>query len=253
MEHNSYANKVAFVTGGTSGIGKATAIAFADAGAKVVLTGRREKEGAAVVAEIKKRGGEASFIRTDVTKEADVKAAVDFTVQTYGRLDAAFNNAGIEMVGSLDQVTEEQYQNTFNINVWGVLSSMKHEVAAMQKTGGGAIVNTSSTFGLVGGAYASIYVGTKFAVEGLTKSIAVEVAKQNIRVNAVAPGAVQTDMVDRFAGKEGEARDDLTAKHPIGRFGTSEEIAAAVLYLCSDAATFTIGSTLSVDGGYSAW
>ncbi|EFH89117.1 glucose 1-dehydrogenase [Ktedonobacter racemifer] len=253
MEHNSYANKVAFVTGGTSGIGKATAIAFADAGAKVVLTGRREKEGAAVVAEIKKRGGEASFIHTDVTKEADVKAAVDFTVQTYGRLDVAFNNAGIEMVGSLDQVTEEQYQNTFNINVWGVLSSMKHEVAAMQKTGGGAIVNTSSEFGLVGGASASIYVGSKFAVEGLTKSIAVEVAKQNIRVNAVAPGAVQTDMVDRFVGKEGEARDDLIAKHPIGRFGTSEEIAAAVLYLCSDAATFTIGSTLSVDGGYSAW
>jgi NAD(P)-dependent dehydrogenase (short-subunit alcohol dehydrogenase family) len=253
MEHHSYANKVAFVTGGTSGIGKATAIAFADAGAKVVLTGRREKEGAAVVAEIKKRGGEASFIRTDVTKEADVKAAVDFTVQTYGRLDVAFNNAGIEMAGSLDQVTEEQYQNTFAINVWGVLISMKHEVAAMQKTGGGAIVNTASMFGLVGGAYASIYAGSKFAVEGLTKSIAVEVAKQNIRVNAVAPGAIQTDMIDRFAGKEGEARDDLAAKHPIGRFGTSEEIAAAVLYLCSDAATFTIGSTLSVDGGYSAW
>ena len=253
MEKNSYANKVAFVTGGTSGIGKATAIAFADAGAQVVLTGRREKEGAAVVAEIKKRGGEASFIRTDVAKEADVKAAVDFTVKTYGRLDVAFNNAGIEIAGPLDQITEEQYQNTFHINVWGVLCCMKHEVAAMQKTGGGAIVNTSSEFGLVGAPYASIYAGTKFAVEGLTKSIAVEVAKQNIRVNAVAPGAVQTDMVDRFAGKEGPARDDLIAKHPIGRFGKVEEIAAAVLYLCSDAARFTIGSTLSVDGGYCAW
>jgi NAD(P)-dependent dehydrogenase (short-subunit alcohol dehydrogenase family) len=253
MEQHSYANKVAFVTGGTSGIGKATAIAFADAGAKVVLTGRRDKEGVAVVAEIKKRGGEASFIPTDVTREADMKAAVDFTVQTYGRLDVAFNNAGVEMSGSLDQVTEEQYHNTFHINVWGVLNSMKHEVAAMQKTGGGAIVNTSSAFGLVGVPSASIYVGTKFAVEGLTRSIAVEVAKHNIRVNAVAPGAVQTDMIDRFAGKEGEGRSDLIARHPIGRFGTSEEIAAAVLYLCSDAATFTIGSTLAVDGGYSAW
>lgn len=253
MGHNSYANKVAFVTGGTSGIGKATAIAFADAGTKVVLAGRREKEGAAVVDEIKKRGGEASFIRTDVTKEDDVKAAVDFTVKTYGRLDAAFNNAGIEIVCPLNQITEEQYQNTFNLNVWGVLCSMKHEVAAMQKTGGGAIVNTSSMFGLVGAAYASIYAGSKFAVEGLTKSIAVEIAKQNIRVNAVAPGAIQTEMIDRFIANTGEARDDLIAKHPIGRFGTSEEIAAAVLYLCSDAATFTIGSTLSVDGGYSAW
>jgi NAD(P)-dependent dehydrogenase (short-subunit alcohol dehydrogenase family) len=253
MEHNSYANKVAFVTGGTSGIGKATAIAFADAGAKVVLTGRREKEGAAVVAEIKKRGGEASFIHTDVAREADVKAAVDFTVQTYGRLDAAFNNAGVESAGSLEQITEEQYQKTFNTNVWGVLSSMKHEVAAMKKMGGGAIVNTSSAFGLVGGAYTSLYAGTKFAVEGLTRSVAVEVAKQNIRVNAVAPGAVQTNMIDRFVGKEGEAHDDLIARHPIGRLGTGEEIAAAVLYLCSDAARFTIGSTLSVDGGYSAW
>jgi NAD(P)-dependent dehydrogenase (short-subunit alcohol dehydrogenase family) len=253
MKNNTYANKIALVTGGTSGIGRATAIAFAEAGAKVVLTGRREKEGAAVVTEIKKRGGEASFIRTDVAKDADVKAAVDFTVKTYGRLDVAFNNAGVEIAGPLDQITEEKYRSTFDINVWGVLNSMKHEVAAMQKTGGGAIVNTSSAFGLVGAAYASIYVGTKFAVEGLTKAIALEVAQQNIRVNAVAPGAIQTDMIDRFAGKEGEIRDGLVAKHPIGRFGAAEEIAAAVLYLCSDAAKFTIGSTLSVDGGFRAW
>lgn len=253
MKTNTYENKVALITGGTSGIGRATAMAFAEAGAKVVLTGRREKEGAAVVAEIKKRGGTASFIRTDVAKEADVKAAVDFTLKTCGRLDVAFNNAGIETAAPLDKITEEQYRSTFDINVWGVLSSMKHEIPAMLKTGGGAIVNTTSAFGLVGAAYASVYVGTKFAVEGLTKSIAIEFAKQNIRVNSVAPGAVATDMIDRFAGKEGAVREDLTAKHPIGRFGHSEEIAAAVLYLCSDAAKFTIGSTLSVDGGYRAW
>ena len=253
MKTNTYENKVALVTGGTSGIGRATAIAFADAGAKVVLTGRREKEGAAVVAEIKQCGGTASFVRADVAKEAEVKAAVDFTVKIYGRLDAAFNNAGVEIAGPLDQITEEQYRSTFDINVWGVLSSMKHEIPAMLKTGGGAIVNTTSAFGLVGAAYASIYVGTKFTVEGLTKSVAVEFAKQNIRVNSVAPDAVATDMIDRFAGKEGAVRDDLANKHPIGRFGHTEEIAAAVLYLCSDAAKFTIGSTLSVDGGYRTW
>lgn len=253
MKTNTFENKVTLVTGGTSGIGRATAIAFADAGAKVVLTGRREKEGAAVVAEIKKRSGTASFVRTDIAREADVKAAVDFVLKTYGRLDAAFNNAGVETAAPLAQITEEQYRSTFDINVWGVLSAMKHEIPAMLKTGGGAIVNTTSAFGLVGAAYASVYVGTKFAVEGLTKSIAIEFAKQNIRVNSVAPGAVATDMIDRFAGKEGAVREDLAAKHPIGRFGHSDEIAAAVLYLCSDAAKFTIGSTLSVDGGYRAW
>ena len=141
---NSYTNKIVLVTGGTSGIGKTTAIAFADAGARVVLTGRREKEGLEVVAEIKKTGGTAAYIRTDVAKEADVVKAVDFVLSTHGRLDVAFNNAGVEIVGPLDQVTEEQYRRTFDINVWGVLNAMKHEVAAMLKSGGGSIVNVSS-------------------------------------------------------------------------------------------------------------
>jgi NAD(P)-dependent dehydrogenase (short-subunit alcohol dehydrogenase family) len=251
MQH-SYTNKVVLVTGGTSGIGKATALAFAEAGAKVVIAGRREKEGAEVASEINKTGGTAAFVRADVAKDTDVQKAVDFVLSTYGRLDVAFNNAGVETVGPLDQVTEEQYRRAFDINVWGVLNSMKHEVAAMLKTGGGAIVNTSSIAGHIGLPQSSIYAATKHAVEGLTKAVAVEFAKQGIRVNSVAPGAIDTDMVDRFAGKEGDQRNWLRSLHPVGRFGASEEIAAAVLYLASNAAKFTTGASLLVDGGLTA-
>ena len=247
---NSFTNKVVLVTGGTSGIGKATAIAFANAGAKVVLTGRREKEGKEVAAEITKTGGIAAFIQADVSKDADVQKAVDFVLSTHGRLDVAFNNAGVEIVGPLDQVTEEQYRRTFDINVWGVLNSMKHEIAAMLKTGGGAIVNTSSVAGRIGLPKASIYVATKHAVEGLTKAAAVEFAKQGIRVNAVAPGTIETEMIDRMDDKEGNVRKWLLSLHPVARFGTGEEIAAAVLYLASDAAKFTTGAILAVDGGW---
>ena len=238
--------KVALVTGGTSGIGKATAIAFARAGAKVVLTGRREKEGAGVVAEIEKHGGAAAFVRADVAKETDVKAMVDFTIDKFGRLDVAFNNAGVEWKGPLDQATEAEYRRVFDIN------SMRHEIPVMLKNGGGAIVNNSSVAGHIGLAGASIYMASKHAVEGLTKSIALEFAKQSIRVNAVAPGVIATDMLDRFAGKEGEIRDSLTSIIPVGRIGAGEEIAAAVLYLCSDDAKFTTGTSLVVDGGYLA-
>src|ERR1700757_2922589 len=171
---NDYTNKIVLVTGGTSGIGKITAIAFANAGAKVVLTGRREKEGEEVVAEIKKTGGTASFVRADVSKDADIVKAIDFVVATYGRLDVAFNNAGVEMLGPLDQVTEEQYRSTFDINVWGVLNSMKYEIPAMLKTGGGAIVNTSSIAGHVGMGQVSIYTASKHGVEGLTKAAAIK-------------------------------------------------------------------------------
>ena len=247
---NDYTNKIVLIIGGTSGIGKVTAIAFANAGAKVVLTGRREKEGAEVVAEIKKTGGTASFVRADVSKDADIVKAIDFVVATYGRLDVAFNNAGVEMLGPLDQVTEEQYRSTFDINVWGVLNSMKYEIPAMLKGGGGAIVNTSSIAGHIGLANASIYVATKHAVEGLTKAAAVEFAKQGIRINAVAPGTIDTEMVARFPK---EAQEWLKSQHPVGRFGTSEDIAAAVLYLASDGAKFTTGAILAVDGGWGTW
>ena len=252
MKNNSYENKVALVTGGTSGIGKATAIAFAEAGAKVVLTGRREKEGRKVVADIEKSGRTAAFFQADFSKDAEVRAAVDFVMATHGRLDVAFNNAGVESVSPLSEITEEKYRAVFDINVWGVLNAMKYETAAMLKTGGGAIVNTSGVFGHIGRAQGAILAGSKHAVEGMTKCVAVEFAKQNIRVNTVSPGGIATDMVDRFAAKEGVARDALLALYPIGRFGKPEEIAAAVLYLCSDAAKFITGTSLKVDGGWLA-
>jgi NAD(P)-dependent dehydrogenase (short-subunit alcohol dehydrogenase family) len=249
---NSYTNKIVLITGGTSGIGKAAAIAFANEGAKVVFTGRREKEGAQVAAEVTKTGGTANFFRADVAKEADIIKVVDFVLSTHGRLDVAFNNAGVEIVGPLDQVTEEQYRRTFDINVWGVLCSMKHEIPAMLKNGGGAIVNTSSVAAHIGISQGSIYVASKHAVEGLSKAAALEFAKQGIRVNVVAPGSIETEMVGRMAGKEGETLNWLISQHPVGRLGTAEEIAAAVLYLASDAAKFTTGSTLLVDGGWTA-
>ena len=252
MNNKTFSGKVALVTGGTSGIGKTTAIEFARAGAKIVLTGRREKEGAQVVAEIKKLGGEAAFVRADVAKDADVKRTVDFTVDKFGRLDVAFNNAGVEWNGPLDRATEAEYRRVFDINVWGVLNSMRYEIPVMLKNGGGVIVNTSSALGHVGMGQVSIYTASKHAVEGLTKALALEFAKQNIRINAVAPAGVATDMVDRSAGKEGEMRDHFTSLHPVGRIGASEEIAAAVLYLCSDNAKFTTGTSLVVDGGFIA-
>ena len=249
MKNGKLNGKVALVTGGTSGIGKTTAIEFARAGAKVVLTGRREKEGAQVVAKIKKLGGDAAFVRADISKDPDVKAMIDFTVATYGRLDIAFNNAGVEWLGPLEQATEAEYRRVFDINVWGVLNSMRHEIPAMLKTGGGAIVNTSSVAGHVGMGQVSIYIASKHAVEGLTKALALEFAKQNIRINAIAPGAIATEMFDRFAGKHSEVVDSLRSLIPVGRIGASEEIAAAVLYLCSDDAKFTTGTSLVVDGG----
>jgi len=248
--NNGFSGKVALVTGGTSGIGKATAIAFARAGARVVLTGRREKEGAQVVAEIKKLGGDAAFVRADVAKDGDVKKMVDFTVDKFGKLDVAFNNAGVEWKGPLDQATESEYRRIFDINVWGVLNSMRHEIPAMLKNGGGAIVNTSSVAGHVGLAQVSVYIASKHAVEGLTKSAALEFAKQNIRINAVAPGIIATEMFDRFA--DDALRDQMTSIVPVGRIGASEEIAAAVLYLASDTAKFTAGTSLVVDGGFIA-
>jgi len=248
--NNSLEGKVVLVTGGTSGIGKATAIQFARAGAKVVLSGRREKEGKEIVRQIEKLGGEAAFVRGDIGKDDDVKKMVDFTIDKFGGLDIAFNNAGVEWKAPLDQATEAEYRRVFDTNVWGVLNSMRHEIPVMLKNGGGAIVNNSSIAGHVGFPEVSIYIASKHAVEGLTKSVALEFAKQNIRINSVAPGPIATEMWDRFAGDA--MRDQITSIVPVGRVGAAEHIAAAVLYLASDAVKFTTGTSLVVDGGFIA-
>ena len=249
---STFQNKVALVTGGTSGIGRATALAFAKAGAKVVIAGRRETEGAIVVAEIQAAGGEALFIRADVAVESEVRQLVERTVAAYGRLDVAFNNAGIEWAGPLGNASEADYRRIFDTNVWGVITSLKYEIPAMLASGGGTIVNTSSVAGHIGMAGVSLYVASKHAVEGVTKSVALEFARQGIRVNAVAPAAIETDMVDRFVGKEGDQRNYLASLHPVGRMGTVREIADAVLFLCSDAASFITGESVKVDGGFAA-
>jgi NAD(P)-dependent dehydrogenase (short-subunit alcohol dehydrogenase family) len=251
---SAFTGKVALVTGGTSGIGKAAAVAFAKQGAKVVVSGRREKEGLAVVAEVKAAGGDAHFVRADVSKEEDVKRLVEETLSKYGRLDVAFNNAGVEQPFTpVHETTAEAYRHIFDVNVLGVLLSMKYEVPAMLRTGGGAVVNTSSVAGHIGMAGATTYVASKHAVEGLTKSAALEYAKRGVRVNAVAPAAIVTDMIDRFVGgEETEQGKQLAGMHPVGRMGRAEEVAAAVLYLASDEAKFVTGVSLPVDGGWLA-
>jgi NAD(P)-dependent dehydrogenase (short-subunit alcohol dehydrogenase family) len=250
---NEFQGKVALVTGGTSGIGRAAAIAYAREGAKVVVAGRRAAEGEETVRLVRAQGGEAMFVPTDVAQEAQVKNLIGRTLEQFGRLDFAFNNAGIEQEPTpfLEQ-TEETYDRVMDINVKGVWLSMKYEIPAMLRAGGGAIVNTSSSLGVVGMPGVEIYVASKHAVIGLTKSAALEFGKQGIRINAVLPAAIETDMLQRFVGDKPETRDYMNAKHPIGRVGKPEEIADAAIWLSSSKSSFVTGHSLLVDGAFTA-
>src|ERR1700716_307128 len=245
-------NQVVLITGGLTGIGRAAAVAFARKGAKVVVAGRRDEAGKALVNELRSFGSEAEFINDDVRKEEDDRAVVYKTVARFGRLDVAVNNAGTEgRVGPITDQTAESYAATFDTNVLGVILSMKHEVRVMQGQGSGSIINISSTYGHEGAAGASVYVGSKHAVEGITKSVALEVAKSGIRVNGVAPGPTDTGMLTRFTGTP-EAKAVMVAEVPMGRLGLSEELANAIVFIASDDASFITGHILNVDGGHSA-
>jgi NAD(P)-dependent dehydrogenase (short-subunit alcohol dehydrogenase family) len=243
---HSFEGKVALVTGGGSGIGRATAIAFAEAGAKVVIAGRRETEGQKVAKEV---GG--LFVRTDVTREQDIANLLEHVVAAYGRLDFAFNNAGAEGTGKpVTEETEGNFQAVFDTNVKGTLLCMKHEIPRILKSDGGAIVNISSIVGTIGFAGASVYTASKHAVIGLTKCAALEHARDGLRINVISPGAVATDMFQRFTGNSEQMQAGFANMHPMGRAAQPEEVARAVLYLCSDGASFMTGQSLNLDGGF---
>ena len=244
-------DQVVIITGGSSGIGRATAVALAKNGVKVTVAARRATEGEETVQLVKEAGSEGIFVKTDVTKEDDVQSLVEETVKVYGRLDYAFNNAGIEeMMTPLVEQTSDTFDQIMNVNVKGVWLSMKYEIPEMIRSGGGgAIVNMSSVAGVMGFPQMPIYIASKHAVLGLTKSAALECAKSGIRINAVAPGGVKTDMAKRVVEQNHQLLETLTSMHPIGRIADPEEIANAVVWLLSDKASFVLGHTLLIDGG----
>jgi len=245
--------KVAIVTGGTSGIGREAAVLFAKAGAKVVVAGRREMEGKETIDLVRAAGGEGLFVKTDVSRAAEVHALVRKTVEKFGRLDVAFNNAGIEGSWSpIAEQSEEDWDRTIDINLKGVWLCLKHEIQQMLKQGGGgAIVNMASVAGLIGSAGAATYCASKHGVMALTKSAALETARSGIRVNVVCPAVIETSMSERLFGAP-EMNKFALGLHPIGRFGTPMEIAEAVLWMCSDRASFMTGQSLVLDGGMMA-
>lgn len=248
--------RTVLITGGTSGIGAATALAAADAGANIVITGRRAAEGENIAEQARSRGVKALFVQGDVNDEASIEHAVEQAVRLGGRLDMAFNNAGVELGGiNTADSSAADYRRVFDVNVLGVLLSMKHEIRAMIASGaagkGASIVNNASIAGSIGFPGAAIYVASKHAVLGLTRSAALEVARDGIRINAVSPAAIETPMFDRFTGNRNpDMVGYMTSLHPIGRLGRPPEIASAVLFLFSGASSFMTGHDLKVDGGF---
>jgi NAD(P)-dependent dehydrogenase (short-subunit alcohol dehydrogenase family) len=249
-ESGSLAGKVAFVTGGASGIGRVTALAFARQGATVVVADIDAQGSQDTARMIEDLGGQALAVGCDVTRGADVQAALTKTVEAFGRLDYAFNNAGAEQQPKLTaEMTEEEWDRTIAINLRSVFLCMKYEIPLLLQHGGGAIVNTSSGAGIKVFGRGAAYAAAKHGVVGLTKDAALDYAASNIRINAICPGIIDTEMMDRFTGGTAEGRDRVIAQEPIGRMGRPEEIAASVVWLCSDAASFVTGHALVADGG----
>jgi NAD(P)-dependent dehydrogenase (short-subunit alcohol dehydrogenase family) len=245
--------KVGLVTGGTSGIGRDTAVLFAKAGAKVVVAGRREQAGQETVELIRAAGGDGVFVKTDVSKASEVENLVRNVVERFGRLDISFNNAGIEGVWvPITKQSEEDWDQTININLKGVWLCLKYEIQQMLKQGGGgAIVNMGSVTGLIGSAGAAAYTASKHGVMGLTKAAALETARSGIRINAICPAVIETAMAERLFGAP-QVHKKVLSYHPIGRFGKTSEVAEAVVWMCSDRASFMTGQSLVVDGGFLA-
>lgn len=244
---------VVLITGALTGIGRATALAFARDGSRIVVSGRHEDKGQALAAEVRALGAEAEFIRADVRHEGEVRNLVDRTVERFGRLDVAVNNAGTE--GELGPIVEQSvanYESIFAVNVLGTLLSLKHEMRVMLAQGSGSIINLSSIGGQVGFAGAAVYAASKHAVEGLTKSAALEGARAGVRVNAVAPGPTETQMLDRFVGRSEETKARFVATIPSGRASTTDEIAQTIVFLAGDKARSLTGQRIAVDGGYTA-